>query len=59
MSKKHSVVGAISTGIDDKATPWCLRVLKIVVALVLVLDMLVVQIVKVYPGVVVLMLVVV
>ena len=25
MSKKHSVVGTISTGIDGKATPWCLE----------------------------------
>ena len=51
MSKKHSLVGTISTGIDGK--------LKLVVLLVRVLDMLVVQIVKVYSGVVVLIIVVV
>lgn len=59
MSKKHSVVGTISTGIDGKAAPGVWGVLKLEVAFVLVLDMLVVQIAKVYSGVVVLMLVVV
>ena len=25
MSTKHSLVGTISTGIDNEATPWCLE----------------------------------